>query len=110
MKIIKTVPEMGSLSRQARGQGKKIVFVPTMGALHEGHLALFRDGKKRGDLVVVSIFVNPTQFNDPRDFAKYPRDLQKDLAACRAEMVDLVFAPSPEEMYPDGFKIDAWNH
>lgn len=77
-----------------------ISFVPTMGALHKGHLALFEEAKKYGQTVVVSIFVNPTQFNDPKDFEKYPRTLEEDLKKCAAVGVDVVFAPTAEDMYP----------
>ncbi len=77
-----------------------IAFVPTMGALHEGHLALFQEAKKHGQTVVVSIFVNPTQFNDPKDFEKYPRTLEEDLKKCASVAVDIVFAPTKEDMYP----------
>lgn len=104
MKVAKSVTEMKNLSQEARAAGKKVAFVPTMGSLHEGHLALFREGKKRDDLLVVSLFVNPTQFNNEEDFEKYPRDLESDLKKCERENVDIVFAPSAEEMYPPGEK------
>ena len=81
----------------------KIVLVPTMGALHEGHLTLMRFARELGNKVIVSIFVNPTQFNDSNDFQRYPRDEQKDLALLRQEKVDMVFTPSPEVMYPEPF-------
>jgi pantoate--beta-alanine ligase len=100
MKAVKSVAEMKNLSHGARASGRKIVFVPTMGTLHEGHIALFREGKKRGGPLVVSIFVNPTQFNNKEDFEKYPRDLESDLKKCEREGVDVVFAPSVEEIYP----------
>jgi pantoate--beta-alanine ligase len=80
--------------------GKKIAFVPTMGALHAGHLALFREAKSHGDVVVASIYVNPRQFNDPKDFRKYARDLEGDLKKCEAEGVDAVFAPTDADIYP----------
>lgn len=86
----------------ARRAGKRIGFVPTLGALHEGHFSLIRSAKQQCDVVVVSIFVNPTQFNDPKDLANYPRTLDADVAACAELGVDLVFAPSADEMYkPD---------
>jgi pantoate--beta-alanine ligase len=81
-------------------------FVPTMGYLHEGHLALVREAKRRGRSVVVSLFVNPSQFSPSEDLAAYPRDLDRDLEFLEAEGVDLVFAPDAPEMYPDGF--DTW--
>jgi len=84
-------------------QGKRIGFVPTMGALHEGHLSLIRLVKKHSDFVIVSIFVNPTQFGPKEDFKKYPRDLKKDAALCQSAGADLIFSPSPEEIYPKGF-------
>jgi pantoate--beta-alanine ligase len=89
--------------REARGQGHEIGFVPTMGALHEGHLSLIRRAKADGGTAVVSVFVNPTQFNDPKDLEKYPRDLARDAALCEQAGADLLFAPSVEEVYPQGF-------
>lgn len=102
MKIILSVSDMKACSEGARRDGKKIAFVPTMGSLHEGHRTLLREGKRQGDLLVVSIFVNPTQFNDPRDFQQYPRNLTEDLKLCEAEGVDIVFAPPVLEIYPKG--------
>lgn len=106
MKVIRSTTEMEAAAREARAGSQRIAFVPTMGALHEGHLALFREARRRGDVVVVSIFVNPTQFNDLKDFKKYPRVLDDDLKKCRAEKVDVVFVPTASEIYPGGFKID----
>ncbi len=100
MKVISSVAEMQKISKEVRRQGKHIGFVPTMGALHEGHLALFRDAKARSDFLVVSIFVNPTQFNDPSDYEKYPRDEEGDLKKCQREGVDILFRPSQGEIYP----------
>ncbi|GAB4460941.1 MAG: pantoate--beta-alanine ligase [Armatimonadaceae bacterium] len=88
--------------REARQQGS-IGFVPTMGALHDGHLSLARKAREECGTVVVSIFVNPTQFNDPADLEKYPRTLERDLELCAEAGVDLVFAPDASEMYPEGF-------
>lgn len=86
-----------SVTRKA---GKKISFVPTMGALHEGHSALFREAQRHGDLVVASVYVNPRQFNDPEDFRKYARDLEGDLRKCEDAGVDVVFTPTDAEIYP----------
>ena len=90
--------------REERAAGKTVGFVPTMGALHEGHLALIRRAKAENDTVVVSVFVNPTQFNDKKDLAAYPRDLARDAALIEPAGGDLVFAPDADEMYPTGFQ------
>lgn len=103
MQIIKSVSEMRSYSRQARAQGRSLALVPTMGALHEGHFSLIRNAKRQCDVVTVSIFVNPRQFNSAEDLEQYPRDLEKDLELLRPFKVDAVFAPGDEEMYPEGF-------
>jgi len=94
---------MYKLSESARKEGKIIGFVPTMGYLHEGHLSLIRTARKRCDLLVVSIFVNPTQFGPNEDLNSYPRDFERDSKLCEKEGVDVIFAPSAEEMYPDGY-------
>lgn len=96
---------MQARSDRMRQEGKTIVFVPTMGFFHEGHLFLMREGLKHGDDLVVSIFVNPTQFAPGEDFEDYPRDFERDLELCRKEGVDAVFAPDTEEMYGKGFYI-----
>ena len=93
---------MKELCRQAAANGRRIGFVPTMGALHAGHLSLIRRVKELSDLVVVSIFVNPTQFAAHEDLARYPRDLARDVDVCAVEEVDYVFAPAESEMYPTG--------
>ena len=102
MKIVSTIPEMRTSSRQARSQAMRIGLVPTMGALHEGHLMLVRAARRNSDLVVASIFVNPTQFGPNEDYARYPRNLKEDCALLEREGVDIVFAPPVEEMYPAG--------
>jgi pantoate--beta-alanine ligase len=104
MEVIATVKEMQRRSDQLRQEGKTITFVPTMGYLHEGHLALMREGKRRGDILVISIFVNPTQFGPGEDYDQYPRDMQRDLKLVEKVGVDIVFTPSAHEMYPDAFQ------
>jgi len=99
MKVAKTIKEVRSHIKAARSQGKKIGFVPTMGALHIGHISLIKRAVKDTDYVVVSIFVNPTQFAPGEDFEKYPRPIEADLKICEEHGVDLVFNPSPKEMY-----------
>jgi len=103
MRVIRSIQEMYKLSESARKEGKIIGFVPTMGYLHEGHLSLIRIARKRCDLLVVSIFVNPTQFGPNEDLNSYPRDFERDSKLCEEEGVDVIFAPSAEEMYPDGY-------
>src|SRR4030042_1035884 len=100
MEITKTIEEIRGMVKAARSKGKKIGLVPTMGALHVGHISLFEAAAKNCDFVVVSIFVNPIQFGPGEDFEKYPRPLEADLEICRKARVDVVFAPEPEQMYP----------
>ena len=104
MELIATVKEMQQRSEQLRQEKKTIAFVPTMGYLHEGHLALMREGKERGDTLIISIFVNPTQFGPEDDYERYPRDMERDLKLAQKVGVDIVFTPSAQEMYPEGFQ------
>jgi pantoate--beta-alanine ligase len=102
LKICTTIHDMRSASRAARQTGQRLGFVPTMGALHEGHLSLVRAARVSSHLVAASIFVNPTQFGPNEDLAKYPRSFERDCEMLEREGVDFVFAPSVEEMYPAG--------
>jgi len=103
MEIINRRQRMFSISRQLRREAKTVGFVPTMGALHEGHLTLVKEARAACDIVIVSIFVNPKQFNDDTDLEKYPRDLTADAALLAEYEVDYVFAPEQHEIYPEGF-------
>lgn len=94
---------MASLARKLRRENKTVGFVPTMGALHEGHLALVKEARQMCDVVIVSIFVNPTQFNDKKDLEKYPRDLTADASLLTNYQIDYIFTPDAEEIYPNGF-------
>ncbi|HZP44635.1 MAG TPA: pantoate--beta-alanine ligase [Candidatus Binataceae bacterium] len=102
MEIITKPKEMQAWSEAARCRGETIAFVPTMGFLHEGHLTLMREGRKRASLLTSSLFVNPTQFGPNEDFARYPRNFDGDCAMMRTVPVDALFAPAPETMYPPG--------
>jgi pantoate--beta-alanine ligase len=103
MEIINRRARMASLTRKLRRENKTVGFVPTMGALHEGHLKLVEEARQMCDVVIVSIFVNPAQFNESYDFEKYPRDLTSDAALLSEFQVDYIFAPSREEIYSEGF-------
>ena len=102
MKLLKTIDEMRAFRTATRQSGKRVGLVPTMGALHQGHSSLVRAAREKSDLVAVSIFVNPTQFGPNEDFAKYPRDLESDSRLLDREHVDVIFAPSVDDMYPAG--------
>jgi pantoate--beta-alanine ligase len=102
MRVVGSVSELHRLADAERAADRRIALVPTMGALHAGHLSLFELARRHADRVWVSIFVNPTQFEDPSDLARYPRRLAADLERCRAAGVDLAFAPDPGELYPPG--------
>ncbi len=103
MKVIRSPQVLHKLLKGPLGRNQRIGFVPTMGALHLGHLSLIQQAKQENDLVVVSIFVNPAQFGPAEDLNKYPRPLKQDLRFCRLQKVDLVFLPQPKDMYPEGF-------
>ena len=100
MEVIKTIKEMKEFSSQARGAGKTIAFVPTMGFFHEGHLSLMREGRKRADLLIVSLFVNPTQFAPHEDLKNYPKNFERDRQMAEEVGTDILFAPEADEMYP----------
>ena len=104
MKIITSITEMQQTALSLKRQGSQIVFVPTMGFLHEGHASLLSEGRKRGDILVLSIFVNPIQFGPNEDLDRYPRNLDGDCTIARECGVDIVFTPTAAEMYPSGFQ------
>jgi pantoate--beta-alanine ligase len=104
METLTTSHAMQAWADAEHRAGRRIALVPTMGALHEGHLGLVAEGRRRAERVVVSIFVNPMQFNRRDDFDRYPRTLESDATACAAAGVDVVYAPSPAAMYPEGFQ------
>ncbi len=106
MRVIKTVEKLQSEIKTLQKQGKTIGFVPTLGALHEGHMSLIRLSKKSSDVTLASIFVNPTQFNQASDLKKYPRTYKKDADLLKKEGCDILFYPSTEEVYPKGLKTE----
>lgn len=104
MRVVRSIKEISGISKQERLKRKTIGFIPTMGALHEGHLSLIRQARRDNDFVVVSIFVNPIQFGPREDFKKYPRGLQRDASLCRKEGVDIIFYPDAKTMYPQDYR------
>lgn len=104
MIIIGSLKKMSLFSKRSKLKGKTIGFVPTMGALHEGHMSLIRKARKENNITVVSIFVNPIQFGAGEDLKRYPRDLKRDAKLCKKEGVDIIFSPLKEEIYPKGYK------
>lgn len=104
LKVIESVKAMQSHCERLRLAGKKISFVPTMGYFHEGHLSLMKEARRTADHVVVSIYVNPTQFGPKEDFSKYPRDFDRDAAMAKSVGVDVIFFPPNSEMYPEGYQ------
>ena len=104
MQIINSIIHMQALAIAPEREGRRIAFVPTMGYLHEGHASLLREGRKRGDVLVLSIFVNPIQFGKNEDLDSYPRDMERDYQIAEACGVDIVFIPTAAEMYPNGFQ------
>jgi pantoate--beta-alanine ligase len=103
MRVLRTIAEVRAYTAEQRSAGRSVGLVPTMGAFHAGHLALMRAAREENDAVVVSLFVNPTQFEERGDLAAYPRDEASDAAQAEAAGVDVLFAPAPEEIYPAGF-------
>jgi len=106
MIIFRTIPQLQQHLQKLRNNEKQVGFTPTMGALHEGHLSLIQLSKEQCDVTVCSIFVNPTQFNDPKDFEKYPVTTDKDIQLLEQAGCDILFLPSVEEMYPSGLATD----
>lgn len=104
MKIINSISQMQSFAESLRCQGEKISFVPTMGYFHEGHLNLMREARKMADCLVVSIYVNPTQFGPKEDLSKYPRDFDRDCKMAESVNVDVIFFPPDHEMYPENYQ------
>jgi len=103
MQVYRSVRSLAKKVSEIKKRNKTIGLVPTMGFLHEGHASLVRKARKDTDYVIVSIFVNPSQFGPKEDFKKYPRDLKRDLDICKIEGADIIFVPKPKDMYPDGY-------
>lgn len=104
MKIIRSPQEMQVFAESERLSGRRIALVPTMGYFHEGHLNLMREGRKRGDCLAVSIYINPAQFAPMEDFESYPRDFERDRKLAEGVGVDVIFSPDNQEMYPEGYQ------
>ena len=104
MRVVSTIKEMCSISDGVRKAGQTIVLVPTMGYFHEGHLSLMKEGRRRGEVLVVSLFVNPAQFGEGEDYDVYPRDMSRDKSMAEEIGVDILFIPTVEEMYPGGYQ------
>src|SRR3954452_24961837 len=104
LEIVRSADEMRARSTAWRRAGKRVALVPTMGYLHRGHVSLLEAARARGDVLVLSIFVNPTQFGPKEDLSRYPRDLEGDLAKASQAGVDVVFLPEPADMYPSGYQ------
>lgn len=104
MKVIESVHDMKEASQALKAENKSIAFVPTMGYFHEGHLSLMKKGRETGDVLAVSIFVNPTQFGKGEDLESYPKDIERDKRLCKGEGVDILFIPRAEEMYPENYQ------
>ncbi|MFY0529613.1 pantoate--beta-alanine ligase [Archangium gephyra] len=102
--VLRTVAETAAWAESLRRSGRRLALVPTMGFLHEGHVSLMREGRRRADAVAASIFVNPTQFGPKEDLSRYPRDMEGDLEKCASAGVEAVFAPVPAEVYPPGYQ------